>query len=64
MKFSVPDRTKLPGGLVVFNPPWWRVDRWLFWLFLRATGARVGHAVFTALEENQVRDFELRAYED
>lgn len=53
--------------VVVFNPRWWRVDRWLYWAWLVMTGRPRGIARFTALVPGEtgarVQEFALRVYE-
>lgn len=53
MKKYIPDGTRLSGGLVVFNPEWWRLDRWLFWFWLCVfSRRRRGLATFTYLAKD------------
>lgn len=65
----IPDGTKIRQKkvtLVVFNPAWWRVDRWIFWAWLLMFGrkGRRGIASFTALREGKVQRFQLPVYEE
>lgn len=70
----VPDGTELktrvyPGSpldavvVIVFNPRWWRFDRWLFWAWLKIRGVPRGKACFTAIGGGKKRVFDLRVYE-
>jgi hypothetical protein len=68
---SIPDgvRVKNTDGvtLAVFSPPWWRVDRWLFWLWLRLSRRARGTVTFTYLAEDKgkthLESVERRVYE-
>lgn len=43
---NVPDRSKIRSAMgeryEVFNPPWWRLDRWLVWAFTKRPKALIG----------------------
>jgi hypothetical protein len=75
MKWSkfIPDMTRVTNhehGLnagtsyLVFNPAWWRLDRWLFWLFVRFTKHPRARLTFTALHDGKIERFEVEAYEE
>lgn len=70
----VPDGTRIVtiGDKVylVFNPPWWRIDRWIRWLVVILLGRDRGMAQFSALVGpsglgglTSIEKFELRVYE-
>lgn len=67
----IPDRTRIarPDGttFVIFNPPWWRVDRWLAWLWLsRVRNVPRAFLKFTAVardkDGHRLEEFQLPAH--
>ena len=42
---------------VVFEPQWWRIDRWLFWLLTRRAKGRVK---MTGMQGGKFVTFEVR----
>lgn len=67
----IPDRTRIstPGGttFLVFNPPWYRVDRWLAWLWLTRVSKRsCANLKFTAVKRDKdghrLVEFQLPAH--
>jgi hypothetical protein len=58
-----PDRLRLSDGAgnvyLVFDPPWWRVDRWLWWVYqqnrVEVPTRPVGRVMLNNMLDGQVR---------
>lgn len=60
MKWSkfIPDRTRVCSAegqrFLVFNPAWWRLDRWLAWVWITRVQRRgVFRLSFTAVQRDE-----------
>jgi hypothetical protein len=65
---KIPDGTVLGHGqtsMVVFNPSWWRIDRWIFWVWIRY-GSRRSHGIasFSFMNGDHLERFDLPVYEE
>lgn len=60
MRLLTPDR----GALLVFDPPWWRIDRWIFWawLVLFAASRARGVVKFSEMRGSKLEERVVRAY--
>jgi hypothetical protein len=65
---KIPDgavlRTVAGKAVIVFNPRWWRLDRWLFWAWVVVARRPRGVAGFSMIVgSGLVEKFDLPVYE-